>query len=184
MKRPINKCYWVEPCKLLAGEYPRNPDVASSLRKIAALKAAGVELFIDLTLEREKNWGGVWVEPYAQWVALTEHVRFPIVDGCAPETHAQTIAILDAIDECIAARKIAYVHCLGGVGRTGTIVGCWLARHGGSGSDALTRLATELWPTGGKARERGRSPDRREQRKYVLDWPMHDISARRKGDAW
>ncbi len=28
------------------------------------------------------------------------------------------------------ANGAVYVHCWGGVGRTGTVVGCWLLRHG------------------------------------------------------
>ena len=32
------------------------------------------------------------------------------------------------------------MHCWGGVGRTGTTVGCWLVRHGRSGTEALAEL--------------------------------------------
>jgi protein-tyrosine phosphatase len=32
--------------------------------------------------------------------------------------------ILDAIDESMTAGKPVYVHCWGGMGRTGTVIGC------------------------------------------------------------
>ena len=35
-----------------------------------------------------------------------------------------------------------YVHCWGGIGRTGTVVGCWLVRHGMTGDEALAEFAS------------------------------------------
>jgi len=32
--------------------------------------------------------------------------------------------ILDTIDAALSAKRIVYVHCWGGVGRTGTVIGC------------------------------------------------------------
>ena len=37
-----------------------------------------------------------------------------------------------------------YVHCWGGIGRTGTTVGCWFVRHGRTGDQALAEIA-ERW---------------------------------------
>ena len=162
MESPIHKYYWIEEGQLLAGEYPRNLDEASSLEKIAALKDLGVTLFVDLTEEGE-------LFPYAQWAAPAKHVRFPIPDHHPPVTPEQAAAILDAIDECIASGGIACVHCMGGVGRTGTVIGCWLARRLGSGDGALERLC-QLWPNNAKSHERCRSPDRCVQRDYVREW--------------
>ena len=46
--------------------------------------------------------------------------------------------ILDEIDGAILNGKTVYVHCLGGIGRTGTVVGCYLVRHGiAAGGKAL-----------------------------------------------
>ena len=33
-----------------------------------------------------------------------------------------------------------YVHCWGGIGRTGTVVGCWLVETGGAGDDVLEAI--------------------------------------------
>jgi protein-tyrosine phosphatase len=56
-------------------------------------------------------------------------------------TKNQMVAILDAIDASISNGHTVYVHCWGGHGRTGTVIGCWLARHGyAKGTDVLDML--------------------------------------------
>ena len=52
--------------------------------------------------------------------------------------------ILDRIDACIAANRPVYVHCLGGLGRTGTVVGCYLARHGFSTGRSVIKMIRDL----------------------------------------
>jgi len=48
------------------------------------------------------------------------------------------IRILNQIDICMKYNKPVYVHCRGGKGRTGTVVGCYSARHGhASGHDVI-----------------------------------------------
>jgi hypothetical protein len=159
--RPIENCYWVVPGRLLAGEYPRNIDDESSQCKLARLTRAGVSAFIDLTEEGE-------LFPYAQWLAAGSHQRFPIVDGSVPDSAELTTSILDAIDGHMDRGWTVYVHCMGGVGRTGTIIGCWLARHGHPGSDALARLG-EVWQECPKSRYLY-SPENPRQVQYVLGW--------------
>lgn len=61
-----------------------------------------------------------------------------------------------------------YIHCWGGVGRTGTMVGCWLARHGFAGDAALAKL-DELWGRCPKSRFR-KSPETQQQRDYIVAW--------------
>ena len=159
--RPIDNSYWVAPGKLLAGEYPRNIDNASSPQKVAQLTGAGVSVFIDLTEDGE-------LSPYSQWLDGQIHQRFGVVDQSVPHSETFTAEILDAIDRHIADGRTVYVHCWGGVGRTGTIVGCWLARHGYPGEAALARL-TELWSECAKSRTRC-SPERSSQANYILNW--------------
>ena len=164
-RRPIEHCYWVEPGQLLAGEYPLvKDDEAASKAKLAALIEAGVTTFIDLTEAGE-------LSPYAQWLESESqtHHRFPIEDVRIPDTPETTVEILDTIDTHIAQGEVVYLHCLGGVGRTGTIVGCWLARHGLPGAAALEHLE-ELWGKCPKSVTKPRSPETEEQRRYVREW--------------
>ena len=70
--------------------------------------------------------------------------------------------ILDALDSALAAGHTVYLHCHGGRGRTGTVVGCWLVRHGLTGEQALDRIAD--------LRGDDESPETDEQRAFVLNW--------------
>ena len=165
--RPIEMCYWVVPGKLLAGEYPRNIDEESSVQKMSALKDAGVSAFIDLT---EPDEG---LKPYTNLLEEQTHERFPIRDLGVPESEQITDDILDAIDSHLEAGHVVYVHCWGGVGRTGTVVGCWLSRHYESGQAALDRLRG-LWQSNPKSRMKLRSPETYAQECYVREWNDDD----------
>ncbi len=167
MQRPIENCYWVEPGRFLAGEYPRTPDEASSLVKLNLLVDAGVRAFINLTGKDEG------LEPYHTLFNQCNagdltHERFPIKDISVPRSHKHTASILNAIDRRLAEGRIVYVHCWGGVGRTGVIVGCWLARHGYPGEAAAARLQ-ELWQQCPKSAAR-QSPETEAQAQYIVEW--------------
>lgn len=179
--RPIEMCYWVVPGKLLAGEYPRNLDETSSREKLAKLTDAGVSVFIDLT-NPETTDGHL--KPYAYLLDGQTHERFPIDDQDVPASVELTKAALDAIDGHLAAGRTVYVHCWGGVGRTGTIIGCWLARRHEPGQAALDRLK-ELWLENPKSKQGRRSPETNEQKRYVREWYEGSLSAEqiRKRDA-
>lgn len=161
--RPIEKCYWVIPGKLLAGEYPRNPDEASSREKLAQLTDAGVAAFIDLT-EADEH-----LEPYAHLLDGPSHQRFPIRDVSIPASPELTRDALDAIDGHLAEGRTVYVHCWGGVGRTGVIIGCWLARRYCEPGAAALGMLQDLWQENPKSRTR-QSPETEEQREYVRRW--------------
>ena len=73
--------------------------------------------------------------------------------------------MLDQIDGCLADGTPVYVHCWGGIGRTGTVIGCWLARNGFPGQAALDRIA-EL--RAGTPDAYKRSPETPAQRAFVI----------------
>jgi protein-tyrosine phosphatase len=79
--------------------------------------------------------------------------------------------ILDHLEGELAAERKVYLHCWGGVGRTGTVVGCHLVRGRRSGDEALALLA-QLWQ-GMSAEKRldfPESPQTAEQREFVRSW--------------
>ena len=174
--RPIDNCYWVVPGKLLAGEYPRNLDTPSSKEKLARLTDAGVSAFIDLTEDSEH------LKPYDYLLDGPTHERFGIRDLGIPATDELTRAALNAIDRHLEAGETVYVHCWGGVGRTGTIIGCWLSRHYEPGQTALDRLE-QLWKQNPKSSVRPRSPENGTQEQYVKKWGDKElpIAARYQG---
>lgn len=154
--------YWVEPGALLAGEYPGAHGEREALARLEAICEAGVTSFVDLTDEGE-------LAPYqASLPPRVRYRRLAVRDFEVP-THREMQTMLDLVDEELARGETVYVHCWGGVGRTGTLVGCWLARHGLSGEEALERLQ-RLRAASGKAGRR--SPETDAQRAFVLAWPV------------
>jgi predicted protein tyrosine phosphatase len=161
---PIKQCYWVVPGKLLAGEYPRDKDEATSQAKINALLDAGISIFVDLT---EENEG---LLSYTSLIGKAIHNRFAIRDVAIPNSPETTIQILDTIDRYIQQGEMVYVHCWGGVGRTGVIIGCWLARHDNGGEAALVRLRA-LWAQCPKSAT-SETPETRDQEQYIPSWQV------------
>ena len=144
-------CYWVEPGKLLAGGYPTD---------LKWLAGNGVSAFIDLTQDGE-------LPNYSHRLSGATHQRFPIREGRVPSREL-TSDCLDAIDENIGQGRTVYVHCMGGTGRTGIIIGCWLIRHGYNGRETLARLQ-ELRQKSPTLRHIP-SPVTQEQARHVLGW--------------
>ena len=86
-----------------------------------------------------------------------------------PRSPLQTAGILDAIDKALEDGKNVYVHCWGGIGRTGTVVGCWLVRHGMTADEAPAQIV-ERWQRMEKAYRHPRWPQTPHQRSYVRNW--------------
>jgi predicted protein tyrosine phosphatase len=113
---------------LLAGAYPGVPV------SVEALEDAGVTLFVDLTHPSDP------LERYEHRLRGARRIGHPIPDMGTP-TAGSVIRILDDIDVERSHGGTAYVHCWGGVGRTGTVVGCWLGRHGLDEGDPIATIA-------------------------------------------
>ena len=168
--RPFANAYWVIPGRFAAGEYPGAKDFHEAAPRLRTLLRAGLDHFIDLTEARDG------LEPYAELLAdearaldvSAAHERHSIRDVSVPRAPAEMVAILDAIDGALGEGRNVYVHCWGGVGRTGTVVGCWLVRCGWTSDEALTQVS-KWWQSMEKA-DRRRSPETREQRTFVREW--------------
>lgn len=93
--------------------------------------------------------------------------RFPVQDMSVPD-HKTMREILDTIDMAIAEGELVYVHCLGGLGRTGTVIGCWLARHAYATGEEV--LATIESLRRDDAKRFSASPQTWEQCEFVKRW--------------
>jgi protein-tyrosine phosphatase len=95
------------------------------------------------------------------------HHRVAIPDMGIP-TPEEMVYILDTMDFVLQAGHVVYMHCYAGIGRTGTVIGCHLARHSMSGDEALQEIARlrQGTPAGWK-----RSPSTSAQRQMVRNWP-------------
>jgi protein tyrosine/serine phosphatase len=168
--RPHLNCYWVQPGRLIAGEYPGAFNEAQARQKLQLILEAGVTFFLDLTEPHELRPYADLVEEAAQARGITvEHRRLSVRDGDIPKSPQEMVKILDTIDEAIAAGHTVYVHCWGGIGRTGTVVGCHLVRHGKQGEEALQDIA-RWWQTIEKRHRHPRSPETEAQVDYILNW--------------
>ncbi len=157
--RPLVDVYWVVPGILLAGEAPSGRDEAAIREKLDWLRDEGATFFIDLREEGSMSYEHLLPEdlPYR---------RMGIPDFGTPAPEAMK-KILDTIDSSIAGGHTVYIHCAAGRGRTGTVVGCWLARHGRAGEAALAELM-RLREAALSRHER--SPETDEQREMVRRW--------------
>jgi protein tyrosine/serine phosphatase len=87
-----------------------------------------------------------------------------------PDSTDTMRSILDAIRSCVRKRPAVYLHCWGGIGRTGTVAGCWL-RECGLGPDEALQRVQKLYATHmPKVRIHPESPQTEEQKEYIRSW--------------
>jgi hypothetical protein len=134
---PPERSYWADPGRLLGGAYPGDARPELADRKLRALLDVGVRTFVNLMEPDERDHSGRPFVPYEPRVQrLAEEIgieatslRFPIRDFGIPSAELLR-EILASIDASLARGRPVYVHCWGGRGRTGTVVGSYLIRHG------------------------------------------------------
>lgn len=118
---PIRNSYKVDE-RIYAGEYPATSNETLGRKELSRFVKFGITHFVDLTEKGE-------LSPYSQWLPNEcTHIRFSIKD-CGTPCSVQEVAEL--LEEIVAINKNknakVYIHCRGGIGRTGTIVGCYYA---------------------------------------------------------
>ena len=113
---------WIEEGKVAACRYPASPG------DLAELRAQGVALLINLT---ERMHLSHELAPHG-----LRQLHLPVRDFAAPSMH-QIRCALAAIDEALAAGDAVAVHCAAGLGRTGTILACYLVQGGSSPNEAI-----------------------------------------------
>ena len=171
--RPNPCTYWVSD-HLMAGEHPTDKrGLDPSRAKLARYLDAGISVFIDLTEEGQKPAYQDLVQEVAQEKDSTtatniEYHRLAVPDFGIPGVPLMK-QILDTIDDAVERDKKVYVHCAGGIGRTGTTVGCYLVRHGNDGTIALQEV-NRLFQNSDRSMESYNSPETREQMNFVRYW--------------
>lgn len=177
-KLPIIESYWVEEDHFLAGEYPGGYNADETRRRMDAFLECGIRTFIDLTQPRElPSYEAVLKEEARIYDCMADYHRFAIRDHGVPSVETMRL-ILDTIDSSIQSGSPVYIHCWGGVGRTGTVVGCYLVRHGMSPQKALARV-NELYQSRPRDYFLHTSPETDEQARFVKNWREAPASSHR-----
>ena len=120
---------WVVPGKLAGTPMPGA--VFDIDYDLAALKAVGVTCLITLTE------GDLAQEPLARHGLKNLHL--PIRDR-EPPTVPQITMLLIRMEALLKKGEVLAVHCLAGIGRTGTILAAWLVSNGLTAQEALRRV--------------------------------------------
>ncbi len=173
--KPIYQSYWVVPNLLLAGETPSKPEISITTQRIIALLEAGITHIIDLsnpkdTCQSYQNLLKACIEKTGK---ACQYQSFPLLDFKKPEVQ-KIKNILDAIDQAHFNGGSVYVHCWGGVGRTGMVIGCWLKRHFIKGVlyvDSKPMVLKDLWAHCPKSKYY-QIPQSRGQKMMVAHWKL------------
>jgi protein-tyrosine phosphatase len=168
---PFERSYWVIPNKLLAGEIPSSKDEQIILGKISGLINVGINIIINLVEKDEKNFRDEILSSYEDILnELNPDIKvfnFPIRDLDIPSKELMR-TILFTIDTELKNKNKVYVHCWGGIGRTGTVIGCFLKEYGYSIFDDPIETIDYLKRTTSIS-DRD-SPETRAQREFVRNW--------------
>ena len=116
---------WLVEQKLAALSYPESEDAFTLLWKL------GMRAMINLAEEPLPG------EILRKVGILTEHI--PVVDFTVP-TLQQVEQALAMIRFCLDRNMPVAVHCVAGLGRTGTILACYLIGQGISAEEAITTI--------------------------------------------
>jgi protein tyrosine/serine phosphatase len=164
MSQPLPNTYWVVPDRLLAGEHPYGRDDSDARDRLDRLRAAGINFFIDLTEVDE-------MPDYRPLLpAQTMYRRWAIPDQGVPVDLAFMQSLQWSIRAALLVEQRIYVHCRAGIGRTGLVIGCYLAEGGLDGKAALKEL-NRLWRQSARSKEWRRVPQTPRQADYIKDWP-------------
>ena len=135
---------WVIPLRLAGGARPGwLGDLRVDLEFLWEQGVRGIVGFVDpgTTMDYSGAPGCVF-----------EILRLQVEDHTAPPPEVLGQGI-DFIERCRKQELPVLVHCLAGIGRTGTLLACYLARAQGlDGADALARLRV-LRPNSVETRE-------------------------------
>ncbi len=134
--------WWVEPGRLLAGEYPGATHAREGSEEVAPARRRGSRL------NRRPDDPHDHLDSYREALQLAaqragrevRHFAHPIPDNSVIHQDGYDRIIVRIRAE-IAAGRIVYVHCWGGKGRTSTVVGCLLIDDGLDYDATIARIA-------------------------------------------
>lgn len=172
---PFERSYWVLPNRFIVGEIPASMKEDETIAKLNGLIQVNVNVVINLMEEDEKNYENKSFYDYAPYLNKhnVETHRIPVKDLSIPTIETMK-KILSIVQDSIRQKKVVYLHCWGGVGRTGTAVGCFLLNNSLASKDNVLETINYLKRT--TSIDKRQSPETEEQRKFLMEWPISEES--------
>ncbi|MHA1112271.1 MAG: phosphatase domain-containing protein [Promethearchaeota archaeon] len=118
--------FWLIPQKIAGGSLPKE------FQDIEQLEKKKIRHIISLIMDPHK------IQEFSRKYDIIVH-NIPIKDWGVP-SHSQIQQFLSIITENLANDEATFVHCLGGCGRTGTMLALYLVQSGYTSADALEEL--------------------------------------------
>ncbi|BCU68182.1 protein phosphatase [Sulfolobales archaeon HS-7] len=122
--------FWLND-RIAGSDVPANPN------DLNYIKRKRIDRVVSLVTdeELEEVWGSVFNYRRELNKRGIELLRFPIADGGAPSVE-QSLEIVQYLEQ----GKRTLIHCLGGMGRTGTVLAAYLIFKGINAQTAIERI--------------------------------------------
>ncbi|KAK9792072.1 hypothetical protein WJX73_007738 [Symbiochloris irregularis] len=179
---------WLVPPRLLVGAYPSEwPGIGGQsnlewvvrhgVNRIISLQAEmpapppyqAAATRIDATRSEQNRW------QYGKKPMTCVHV--PVQDFDVP-TISQVQSLVTDMADWLCGGDVIYMHCMGGIGRTGTMCACILiSLYSLPAQRALDHVQAAFDTRKG----RGKSPETEAQVQFVKDWEAHWLQLREQG---
>ncbi len=172
------KTYPVIKNKFYAGRTPVSINKQETYDNLSALIEVGIDIIINLTEEGEflnyENELSFFAKGLGQNIEI---IRKAIPDYGVPDKELMN-DILQIIEKALNENKKVFVHCYGGIGRTGTVVGCYLLKNNLATKENVFNKIQELRA----GLPDVKSPETEEQRQFVLNYQTNSSDDLKSSD--
>ena len=167
--RPLPGSYWVEPGRLLVGEFPGSRSRADTMDRLKQVLAAGITQFVDLTDATELPSYEALLPFATPSGRRVQYMRESIPDHGVPVSAVTMERIVATLRNALDAGEVVYLHCRAGIGRSAMVAACYFVERGMSAEAALEALQ-KCWKQSAKSQHWVCVPETEDQYEYIREW--------------